>query len=95
MIQLKIDVSGMKKAYGTAEIPGVKIGVTIDGNLVAISAEIKNEKEVTEGKKVLRSERYYGKISRSFTLAQEVDEGTRRKPNTATACGPHHQNKRF
>lgn len=78
--QLKIDVSEDEKAYTVhAEIPGVKkeeISVTIDGNLVAISAEIKNEKEVTEGKKVLRSERYYGKVSRSFTLAQEVDEST-------------------
>ena len=78
--QLKIDVSEDEKAYTVhAEIPGVKkeeISVTIDGNLVAISAEIKNEKEVKDGKKVLRSERYYGKVSRSFTLAQEVDEGT-------------------
>ena len=78
--RIKIDLSEQDGSFAVkAEIPGVKkeeISVTIDGNLVAISAEIKNEKEVTEGKKVLRSERYYGKVSRSFTLAQEVDEGT-------------------
>lgn len=44
------------------------------GNQVAIRAEVKNKKEVKEGEKVLRSERYYGKVSRVFTLAQDVDE---------------------
>lgn len=77
-VQIKMDVSEDDKAYTVhAEIPGVKkedIHVTIDGNQVAISAEVKNEKEVKEGEKVLRSERYYGKVSRAFTLGQDVDE---------------------
>ena len=77
-VQIKMDVSEDDKAYTVhAEIPGVKkedIHVTIDGNQVGISAEIKNEKEVKEGSKVLRSERYYGKVSRVFTLGQDVDE---------------------
>lgn len=77
-MQIKMDVSEDDKAYTVhAEIPGVKkedIHVTIDGNQVAISAEIRNEKEVKEGEKVLRSERYYGKVSRAFTLGQDVDE---------------------
>ena len=77
-VQIKMDVSEDDKAYTVhAEIPGVKkedIHVTIDGNQVAISAEIKNEKEVKEGEKVLRSERYYGMVSRAFTLGQDVDE---------------------
>ncbi|MDD5299352.1 MAG: Hsp20/alpha crystallin family protein [Gallionella sp.] len=77
-VQIKIDVSEDDKAYTVhAEIPGVKkedIHVTIDGNQVAISAEIKHEKEVKEGEKMLRSERYYGKVSRAFTLCQDVDE---------------------
>jgi len=77
-VQIKMDVSEDDKAYTVhAEIPGVSkedIHVTIDGNQVAISAEIKNEKEVKEGEKVLRSERYYGKVSRAFTLGQDVDE---------------------
>ena len=77
-VQIKIDVSEDDKAYTVhAEIPGVKkedIHVTVEGNQVAISAEVKNEKEVKEGEKVLRSERYYGKVSRAFALAQDLDE---------------------
>lgn len=79
-VQIKVDVSEDDKAYTVhAEIPGVKkedIHVTIDGNQVFISAEVKNEKETKEGEKVLRSERYYGKVSRAFTLAQDVDEAS-------------------
>jgi HSP20 family protein len=79
-VQIKMDVREDDKAYTVhAEIPGVKkedIHISIDGNQVAISAEVKNEKEVKEGEKVLRSERYYGKVSRSFTLGQDVDEAT-------------------
>ena len=79
-VQIKIDVSEDDRAYTVhAEIPGVKkedVHVTIDGNQVAISAEVKNEKEVKEGEKVLRSERYYGKVSRAFTLGQDVDEAS-------------------
>lgn len=79
-VQIKMDVKEDDKAYTVhAEIPGVKkddIHVTIDGNQVAISAEVKNEKEVKEGEKVLRSERYYGKVSRAFTVAQDVDEAS-------------------
>ncbi len=77
-VQIKLDVSEDSKAYTVhAEIPGVKkedINVTIDGGQVAISAEVKKTKEVKEGEKVIRSERYYGKVSRSFALAQDVDE---------------------
>ena len=50
------------------------IQVSIDGNRVSISAETKMEKEEKEGEKMLRSERYSGKVARSFTLANEVDE---------------------
>lgn len=61
-----------------ADLPGVKkedINVRIDGNLVQIDAETKGEKEVKEnGGKVLRNERYYGSVSRSFSLSQDVDE---------------------
>ena len=79
-VQIKLDVSEDDKAYTVhAEIPGVKkedIHVSIDDHQVAISAEVKNEKEVKEGEKVLRSERYYGKVSRAFMLDQDVDEET-------------------
>lgn len=77
-VQVKVDVSEDDKGYTVhAEIPGVNkddIHVTIEGNQIGISAEVKNEKEVKEGDKILRNERYYGKVSRAFTLAQDVDE---------------------
>ena len=60
-----------------AELPGVKkedIHVVVDGNQVSISAEVKQEKEVKEGDRVLRSERYFGKVSRSFQLGQDIDD---------------------
>ena len=77
--QIKLDVAEEDKAYTVkAEIPGVKkedIHVSIDGNRVSISAETQQEKEEKQGKKVIRSERYYGKVSRSFSLDQDVDQG--------------------
>jgi HSP20 family protein len=76
--QFRVDVSENENAYTLrAEIPGVKkndINITIDGDTVAISAEVKNEKDVKNGDRVLRSERHYGKVYRAFTLGQAVDE---------------------
>ena len=76
--QFRVDVSEDEKAYTLrAEIPGVKkedINVTIDGDTVAITAEVKHEKDVKNGDRVLRSERYYGKLYRAFTLGQAVEE---------------------
>jgi HSP20 family protein len=76
--QIKVDVTEDDKAYHVkADIPGVKkedINVAIDGNQVSISAEVRNETEEKKGDKVLRSERYYGSQSRSFTLLHEVDQ---------------------
>jgi len=63
--------------YLKAEIPGVKkedIHVAIDGNDVSISVETKKEKEEKKGETVLRSERYYGRWSRNFSLASAVDD---------------------
>jgi HSP20 family protein len=79
-VQIKMDVKEDDKAYTVhAEIPGVKkedIHVSVDGNQVSISAETKQEKEVKEAEKVLRSERYYGKAARSFSLGNEIDEAS-------------------
>ncbi len=76
---IKMDVKEEENAYQVhAELPGVKkedIHVTIDGSQVSISAEVKQEKEVKDGERVLRSERYFGKVSRSFQLAQDIDDG--------------------
>ena len=75
---IKMDVKEQGDDYLVhAELPGVKkedIHVVVDGNQVSISAEIKQEKEIREGERVLRSERYFGKVSRSFQLGQEIDD---------------------
>ncbi|HXZ96569.1 MAG TPA: Hsp20/alpha crystallin family protein [Burkholderiales bacterium] len=75
---LKIDVTEDEKAFKVqAELPGVKkedINVSIDGSHVAINAEVKKEHEEKDGERVLRSERFFGKFSRSFQLDQDVDE---------------------
>ena len=77
-LQMKIDVKKSDGAYEvTAELPGVKkedIQVNVDGNLVTIAAEVKREQEDKQGEQVLRSERYYGKIERTFALDSEIDE---------------------
>jgi|ERR1043166_8074645 HSP20 family protein len=76
--QFRMDVTENDKEYRIlAEIPGVKkedINVTINGNEVAVSAEVKNEKDIKDGDTALRSERFYGKVYRAFTLGQDVDE---------------------
>ena len=60
-----------------AEIPGVTkddIQVAVEGNQVTISAEVKRTSEPKDGERVLRTERYYGSVYRSFTLPSELDE---------------------
>ena len=78
-LQMRVDVAEKDNVYEVkADIPGVKkedINVRIDGNIVQIDAEVKREKETKgDGGKVLRSERYYGNISRTFSLADDVDD---------------------
>jgi HSP20 family protein len=76
--QIRLDVSEADGKYLVkADIPGVRkddIDVRIDGKQVTISAEVKQEKEEKSGERVLRSERQFGFASRSFTLADSVDE---------------------
>ena len=75
---IKMDVTEENGAYLVkAEIPGVgkeDIQVSIEGNQVTIGAEVKREKDVKDGERVLRSERYFGSVYRGFTLPVEVDE---------------------
>lgn len=76
--QMRVDVKEANDAYQVhAELPGIKkedIHVHIDGPVVSISAERKQEKEVKEGERILRTERYFGEVSRSFQLGADVDE---------------------
>jgi HSP20 family protein len=77
---IRMDVTENDRGYQvSAELPGVKkeeINITINGNEVVVSAEVKPEKDADNGETVLRAERYYGKIQRAFSLGQEVDEAT-------------------
>ena len=76
----RMDVSENEREYQVlAEMPGLKkdeISITINGNEVSVSAELKHEKDVRKDDTVLRSERYFGKIQRAFTLGHEVDQAS-------------------
>lgn len=79
-LKMRIDVTENDTAYTVkADIPGVKkedINVRVEGNVVQIEAETRSEKETKgNGEKVLRSERHFGNITRTFSLAQDVDAG--------------------
>ena len=75
--QIKIDVKEDDAAYTVqAEVPGVPkedINVSIDGNVVSLRAEVRQHDQKKDGEKLLRSERYYGAVARSFQLPVEVD----------------------
>ena len=75
---IRRDVKESEKSYTVhAELPGVKkedVQVTIEGNTLAVSAEMKKASQEQEGDKLLRRERYYGKLYRGISLGQEVDE---------------------
>jgi HSP20 family protein len=78
--KFRADIAENDKAYTVrAELPGVKkedIHVSIDGDQVSITAETRSEKDVKEGERVLRSERYIGKFQRAFALGAAIDEET-------------------
>ena len=60
----------------TADMPGIsrdELSVTIDKNVLTISAEPKDEVSQKE-RKVLRHERYSGKYARSLRLGEDIDE---------------------
>jgi HSP20 family protein len=74
---IRLDVSETEQAFTVkADMPGLKkedIKVSVEGNRVAISATIQEEKEEKSGG-TLYSERYSGSQYRSFSLPQEVDD---------------------
>jgi HSP20 family protein len=78
-LKIKLDVTDSGDAFQVAaDMPGVKkedIRVSVDGNVVRISAEARKESEEKKNDQVLRSERYYGMLERSFTLDSDIDEG--------------------
>lgn len=79
--EMKLDVTENDKEYIIkAEVPGAKkedISISVDGNYVTISAEVKEEKKETRkhnGERTLLHEMRYGSMSRGFTLPHEVDD---------------------
>ena len=78
--EIRLDVDENEKDYCVrAEIPGARkedIHVEVDGNHVAISAEVKKDFEQKDEKKarVLVRETYRGRVARSFTLGCDIDE---------------------
>jgi len=75
---IRVDVAETDKGYTVyAEVPGVakdEIHVAIEGNQVTIAAEVKRRGGGDQAR-VLRNERYYGNVYRSFALPVELDEG--------------------
>ena len=75
--QIKIDVKENGNNYTvSAEIPGVRkedIHVTIEGGMVMVRADVKQE-DAHQDDKQLRSERYFGSVSRGIQLPQDVDQ---------------------
>jgi HSP20 family protein len=75
--QIRVDVKETPQAYTLeAEVPGVSkedIHVNVEGNVVTLRTEVKQQDRQTDGEKLLRSERYYGAVSRSFQMPVDID----------------------
>jgi len=76
--QIKVDIKENPSEFIVqAEIPGAgkeNIHVNIDGNVISIRAQISQVDSESKDDKLLRSERYYGEVSRSFQLPVDIDE---------------------
>src|SRR5437868_3034681 len=74
---IRLDVEEGDKAYMVkAEIPGVKkeeIFVDIDGATITLRAEVRREAPEAKEGNMLHTERFYGTLSRTFSLPAEVD----------------------
>jgi HSP20 family protein len=78
--QIKVDVKENPKEFIVhADIPGAgkeNIHVDIQGNVVTILAQICQVDSESKEDKLLRSERYFGEVSRSFQLSADIDEAS-------------------
>ena len=78
-MDVSVDVVEKNGSYKvSADLPGMKkedITVRIDRNIVNIEANTQHSSEQKEANsKVVFNERYYGTLSRSFSLDREIDE---------------------
>jgi len=76
--RIKVDVKENGDAYTVqAEIPGVKkedIHVDVEGSVVTLRAQIRQQDEQVKDNQVLHSERYYGEVARSLQLPADIDQ---------------------
>ncbi|MFO1314734.1 MAG: Hsp20/alpha crystallin family protein [Burkholderiales bacterium] len=76
--EIKMDVTEDANAYHVkAEVPGVAkedIHILVEGNTVSITAEVERKTEKKEGETVLCTERYEGKVGRTFTVLCDLDD---------------------
>ncbi|HUW51998.1 MAG TPA: Hsp20/alpha crystallin family protein [Rhodanobacter sp.] len=74
---MRIDVTENDKAFlVNAEMPGIDkndIAISVEGNQVSISAEVKRESKKKDNEMDVYTERYYGKVFRSFSLPTEIE----------------------
>lgn len=73
---IKVDVKDCKTEYVLeAEIPGVTkddVKIEVDGDSVTISAEVRQCRDDKKDEKLVKSERYYGSVSRTIHLGSDV-----------------------
>lgn len=76
--EIRLDVSEDKQSYRvSATLAGVKkedIQLAVNNNEVTIEVEFKRDSGVVEDEKALHRERFYGKTSRAFAVAEDIDE---------------------
>lgn len=74
---IRLDINENDKEYlVSAEVPGARkedIRVSVDGNYVSISADIRKEREENHGRSLMR-ETCRGTVSRGFSLGSNVDD---------------------
>ncbi|MBU6468402.1 MAG: Hsp20/alpha crystallin family protein [Betaproteobacteria bacterium] len=75
--EFNIDIKENNDEYDIrAELPGVhkdNITITLKDNTITISTEIKQSDKKTKDEKIIKSECYYGSVSRSFSLPSSID----------------------
>ncbi|HSG33911.1 MAG TPA: Hsp20/alpha crystallin family protein [Sphingomonadaceae bacterium] len=85
--KIKLDVKeNGDKFVVQAEIPGVSkdaIDISVDNNVLTISAEVSQYDADEENDRIIHSERYYGAVQRSIALPAEVsiDEASAKYEN--------------
>jgi HSP20 family protein len=103
-VSFRTDVKEKNGGYIiTAELPGLKkedIDISVEGSRVTISAKREQVEEEKEKGQVIRTERYYGDLTRTFDLNQTIDAAnvkaqyrdgvlTLTLPKSASALGKH------